>query len=265
MNLKGDYWKYYTQVEYNSPVYCMETDENGNTQRLNKCCFPVRLVDWDEYNEVAYPILSISPTLLTRRLKIEEGKISLFDFVVLALIEEDKIANMEKMFSMAFREPVSAKVYKKGTDHEVRFVFDENPDKFFINKDNYLQVREILMAQSFYFDPIVGENEKSQRVIDKAIQRIIKNNSGTETNLESQISLVRSEFGERDWSNYTYYELRVDYSTIMKKENFRAIHVYRVLGSDAKIPELGAISDAHINPLGEEVLFKKNDRTKDKF
>ena len=74
MNLKGDYWKYYTQVEYNSPVYYMEVDENGKTKRLNKCCFPVRLVYWEEYNVVAYPILSISPTLLTRRLKIEEGK-----------------------------------------------------------------------------------------------------------------------------------------------------------------------------------------------
>ena len=51
----------------------------------------------------------------------------------------------------------------------------------------------------------------------------------------------------------------------MRKENYRSVHVYRVLGNDIKIPELGAVSEVHDNPLGEDVLFKKNDRNKDKY
>jgi hypothetical protein len=122
-----------------------------------------------------------------------------------------------------------------------------------------------MMAQSFYFDPIVGKNERSQEAIDKAIKRIINTKSSDSYNMESQIALVRSELGERDWYNYTYYELRIDYYTIVRKENYRAIHVYRVMGSDTKIPDFSATNEAHINPLGEDVVFKKNDRNKDKY
>lgn len=262
-DIKKDYWKYYVQIEYDSPVYKL-VEEDGKEKRINKCCYPIKLIDWDKYNEIAYPILAISKTYLTRRLEIDEDKASVFDFVVLGLIQDNRISQMEKMFSMAFREDIHAMAYRKGEDIEVRFVFDSDND-FFIDRRNYEDVRQILMAQSFYFDPIIGKNEKSQALIDKAIQRYIKNNSSEEFNMESQIALVRSEFGERDWNNYTYYELRIDYYTIMRKENYRAIHVYKVMGSKAKIPELGAISEAHSNPIGEDVMFKKNNRNEDKM
>ena len=263
-NLEKDYWRYYVQVEYDSPVYKIVEDDKGRQTRINKCCFPVRLMDWDEYNDVAYPILVISPTYLTRRLELSEDDISLFEFVVYKHIKEDSIDKMEKMFSMAFKESVKGMLYRHNGHEEVRFVFESDTD-FYINKDNYLEVRQILMAQSFYFDPIVGKDERSQEVIDKAIKRIVKNKSTDDYNMESQIALVRSELGERDWYNYTYYELKVDYYTIIRKENYRAIHVYRVMGSDAKIPDFSATNEAHINPLGEEVIFKKNDRNKDKY
>ena len=47
-DLKKDYWKYYTRVEYDSPVYKIVEDEKGVKTRINKCCFPVKLTDWEE-------------------------------------------------------------------------------------------------------------------------------------------------------------------------------------------------------------------------
>jgi hypothetical protein len=262
-NIEKDYWRYYVQIEYDSPVFKIVKDDKNREKRINKCCFPVRLVDWDEYNNIAYPILIISPTYLTRRLELPE-EVSLFDFVVYKHIKENSIDLIEKMFTMAFREPVKGMLYRHNGQEEIRFVF-ESDTELYINRDNYLAVREIMMAQSFYFDPIVGKNERSQEAIDKAIKRIINTKSSDSYNMESQIALVRSELGERDWYNYTYYELRIDYYTIVRKENYRAIHVYRVMGSDVKIPDFSATNEAHINPLGEDVVFKKNDRNKDKY
>jgi hypothetical protein len=262
-DLKKDYWKYYTRVEYESPVYKIVEDEKGIKTRINKCCFPIKLTDWEEYNQIAYPALAISPLFLQRRLNIDTKEFALFDFVTIKYIQDNAVHELERMFSMAFNEPIIAALYKLGDYQEMRFVFVSDME-IYINKDNYEAVREIMMTQAFYFDPVIGANERSQKVIDKAIQKIINQNKGNEVNIESMISIIRSEFGERDWANYTYYEMKIDYHTIMKKEKFRAIHIYRVLGSKEPIPELGAVCEAHKNPLGEDVLFKKNDRAKDK-
>ena len=263
MSVKDDYWRYYVEVPYKSPIYKKWTDENGKEHIDYKCSYPITLLDWDEYSEVAYPLLSISETLLTRRLKLDLSVVSLFEYVVLLCIQDDIIPNLEKMFSMAFREPVIGMVYKHGESQEVRFVFASDND-FYIDKNNYLAVREVLMAQSFYFDPIVGENERSQKLIDKAIQRKMRSGNRT-VNLESMVALVKSEGIVTDWNNYTYYELKVDYATILRKEEFRSIHVYKVMGSNAKIPDFAEILEVHSNPLGEDVLFKKNDRTQDSY
>ena len=177
-------------------------------------------------------------------------------------MEQNKIQDMEKMLSMAFGEEIYGAIYQIGEEQEVRFMFASDND-FYIDKNNYPAVREILMAQSFFFDPVVGKDERSQKLIDKAIRRKMK--SDVNTNLESMVALVRSEGMVQDWSNYTYYELKVDYATILKKEEFRSIHVYRVMGNKVKVPDFSEILSVHSNPLGEDVLFKKNDKTKDSY
>ena len=259
MSVKDDYWRYYVEVPYKSPVSKTYTDEDGKEHTEYKCCYPIRLIDWDEYSDIAYQLLSISETFLTRRLKLNLDKISLFDYVLLICIEQNLVKDMEKMLSMAFREEVKGVVLTSGESQEVRFVFASDND-FYIDKHNYVAVREILMAQSFYFDPIVGEDERSQKLIDKAIRKKLRTGN-RETNMESLVGLVRSQIPGIDWNNYTYYQLKIDYYTIVRVETFRSIHVYKVMGSDAQVPDFAEILDAHSNPLGQDVLFKKNDRS----
>ena len=259
MSIKDDYWRYYVEVPYKSPVSKTYKDENGVEHTEYKCAYPIRLIDWDEYSDIAYQLLSISETFLTRRLKLNLDVISLFDYVLLICIEQNLVKDMEKMLSMAFREEIKGVVLTSGESQEVRFVFASDND-FYIDKHNYVAVREILMAQSFYFDPIVGEDERSQKLIDKAIRKKLRAGN-RETNMESLVALVRSQIPGIDWNNYTYYQLKIDYYTIVRVETFRSIHVYKVMGSDAQVPDFAEILDAHSNPLGQDVLFKKNDRS----
>ena len=259
MSIKDDYWRYYVEVPYKSPVSKTYKDENGVEHTEYKCAYPIRLIDWDEYSDIAYQLLSISETFLTRRLKLNLDVISLFDYVLLICIEQNLVKDMEKMLSMAFREEIKGVVLTSSESQEVRFVFASDND-FYIDKHNYVAVREILMAQSFYFDPIVGEDERSQKLIDKAIRKKLRGNN-RESNMESLVALVRSQIPNIDWNNYTYYQLKIDYYTIIKVETFRSIHVYKVMGSDAPVPDFAEILDAHSNPLGQDVLFKRNDRS----
>ena len=259
MSVKDDYWRYYVEVPYKSPVSKTYKDENGVEHTEYKCAYPIRLIDWDEYSDIAYQLLSISETFLTRRLKLNLDVISLFDYVLLICIEQNLVKDMEKMLSMAFREEIKGVVLTSSESQEVRFVFASDND-FYIDKHNYVAVREILMAQSFYFDPIVGEDERSQKLIDKAIRKKLRANN-RESNMESLVALVRSQIPNIDWNTYTYYQLKIDYYTIIKVETFRSIHVYKVMGSDAPVPDFAEILDAHSNPLGQDVLFKRNDRS----
>ena len=50
MGLEKDYWKYYTRVPYKSPISKTVKDEKGNEHTEYKCCFPIKLIDWEEYN-----------------------------------------------------------------------------------------------------------------------------------------------------------------------------------------------------------------------
>ena len=259
MSIKDDYWRYYVEVPYKSPVSKTYKDENGVEHTEYKCAYPIRLIDWDEYSDIAYQLLSISETFLTRRLKLNLDVISLFDYVLLICIEQNLVKDMEKMLSMAFREEIKGVVLTSSESQEVRFVFASDND-FYIDKHNYVAVREILMAQSFYFDPIVGEDERSQKLIDKAIRKKLRGNN-RESNMESLVALVRSQIPSIDWNTYTYYQLKIDYYTIIRIETFRSIHVYKVMGSDAPVPDFAEILDAHSNPLGQDVLFKRNDRS----
>ena len=259
MSVKDDYWRYYVEVPYKSPVSKTYKDENGVEHTEYKCAYPIRLIDWDEYSDIAYQLLSISETFLTRRLKLNLDVISLFDYVLLICIEQNLVKDMEKMLSMAFREEIKGVVLTSSESQEVRFVFASDND-FYIDKHNYVAVREILMAQSFYFDPIVGEDERSQKLIDKAIRKKLRAGN-RESNMESLVALVRSQIPNIDWDTYTYYQLKIDYYTIIRVETFRSIHVYKVMGSDAPVPDFAEILDAHSNPLGQDVLFKRNDRS----
>lgn len=260
--IEKDYWRYYVRLPYESPVSKMVINDDGEQHRVYKCCYPVKLIDWDKYSSIAYPILTISPTLLERRLGADLSVVTLFDYLMVMLMEYNKVSDMEQMLSMAFGETVTAMIYRVNGRQEVRFEFVSDPG-FYIDKHNYPAIREILMAQSFFFDPIVGKDERSQKLIDKAIKR--KMNSTKNINLESMVALVRSEVAIPDWSNYTYYELKVDYATILKKEEFRSIHVYRVMGNKVDVPNFAEILDVHSNPLGEDVLFKKNDRNQKSY
>ena len=259
MSIKDDYWRYYVEVPYKSPVSKTYKDENGVEHTEYKCAYPIKLIDWDEYSDIAYQLLSISETFLTRRLKLNLDVISLFDYVLLICIEQNLVKDMEKMLSMAFREEIKGVVLTSSESQEVRFVFASDND-FYIDKHNYVAVREILMAQSFYFDPIVGEDERSQKLIDKAIRKKLRAGN-RESNMESLVALVRSQIPNIDWNTYTYYQLKIDYYTIIRVETFRSIHVYKVMGSDAPVPDFAEILDAHSNPLGQDVLFKRNDRS----
>ena len=253
---KADYWKYYMGFD----VPC------GGLSVSPK---PVRLMDWEKFIPVAYEMLRLNNELLRKRLKLDES-VLLYDYVLDYMIKmsEERFGQegsfalvlICSVFSLCYRLPVEPMLQKK--DGEVNLVFKiGDNDEDLITRDNYEEIRTMIMEQNLIFEPIVAPNKKSQDIIDKAIERKRSSGSNVETNLESMIILVSKSRPITE--DYTYYQLQADYEMVLRLEQSRAIPTYRAVGADIDPIELGAILSIHEDPYSFEKMFRKNDRSKD--
>lgn len=253
---KADYWKYYMGFD----VPC------GGLSVSPK---PVRLMDWEKFIPVAYEMLRLNNELLRKRLKLDES-VLLYDYVIDYMIKmsEERFGQegsfalvlISSVFSLCYRLPVEPMLQKK--DGEVNLVFKiGDNDEDLITRDNYEEIRAMIMEQNLIFEPIIAPNKKSQDIIDKAIERKRGLGSNVETNIESMIILVSKSRPVTE--DYTYYQLQADYEMVLRLEQSRAIPTYRAVGADIDPIELGAILSIHEDPYSFEKMFRRNDRSKD--
>lgn len=229
----------------------------------------IRLLDWDEYIPVAGKYLTICEDLLRRRLKLgDEWK--LLDYVMLvALNEPNGIEEIEKMFSMAFRQPSKVFVKTKPNDIDIHSVMIAVGDyeivdgklvaDHVINRDNYAEIREIMMEQSFLHDPLIGADERSQKRLDRAIQKKIEkaNREGGNTNIESMLVLNSSRF-QIDLDTYTYYQLKVQYATLSREQTAMIYNICRPHGKNIPIVNFSEELEVHDNPFSFEKMFRQD-------
>ena len=253
---KADYWKYYMGFD----VPC------GGLSVSPK---PVRLMDWEKFIPVAYEMLRLNNELLRKRLKLDES-VLLYDYVLDYMIKmsEERFGQegsfalvlICSVFSLCYRLPVEPMLQKKDGDVNLVFKIGDN-DEDLITRDNYEEIRTMIMEQNLIFEPIVAADKKSQQAIDKAIERKKSIGSTTETNIESMIVLVSK--GRKIDEDYTFYQLQADYEMELRLEQSRAIPVYRAVGADIEPIVLAEVLSMHEDPYSFEKMFKKNDRKKD--
>ena len=229
----------------------------------------IRLLDWDEYIPIAGKYLTICEDLLRRRLKLgSEWK--LLDYVILVAINEPNgIENLEKMFSMAFKKPAKVLVRTSNNSIDIHnsmivvgdyeIVDGKLVAEHVINRDNYIEIREIMMEQSFLHDPLIGADERSQKGIDRAIQKKIEkaNREGGNANLESMLVLNSSRF-EIDLETYTYYQMKVQYETLNREQTAMMYNICRPHGKDIPFVNFSEELEVHSNPFSFEKMFRQD-------
>lgn len=234
-------------------TYCGEPTEVERAGFI----YPVKLLEWDEFIKLAGRFLMTNDLFLRRRLSLSED-IKLFDFITInAIISSEDgysgLREMEKLFSIAFRTEVKVGLRGKTKGREVYFTVDK---KGIIDKNNYEEVRKVIMEQNLLFDPVVAKNERSQEIIDKAIEKL--QGGKPPMDIEAMVVMV-SLFKNININEMTYYQLRADYEMISKMEQNRAIPIYRVNGAEIDLNNLTEEMSIHKNPYGMDVLFRKRD------
>lgn len=217
--------------------------------------YPVKILEWESFKNLASKYLFTNDEYLRKRLNLTDD-IKLFDFITLQAVVSsndgyEKLHEMEELFSIVFRTDVKVGLRGKTKSKEIYFTVD---GKGIIDRNNYEEVRSVIMEQNLMFEPIVAKTEKSQKIIDKGIERL--KSGAPSVDMEAMIVVV-SLYKKIDLEEITYYQLCADYEIITKMEQNRAIPYYQVNGAKVEMYNLTEELSIHKNPYGADVLFRK--------
>ncbi|MBZ9693192.1 hypothetical protein [Clostridium sp. M14] len=134
--------------------------------------------------------------------------------------------------------------------------FTDEQHSICINKDNFNELRDVVMWQNILFVMPTSPTKIGNKLIQQAIKSEM---SGDGSNLSSICSVVSCNSGisNEELKKYTYYRLLYDFSIINKQHGNIFSFMLRSQGcAEAKINNLDASIDLHTNPY--DSLFKKH-------
>lgn len=227
--------------------------------------FPISVLDWEEFNEVGAKFLLYGYNFINYRLKPEK-KMKLFDLVISLIASEivegrdmegKSIQDLERLFELVTKRPATLKTNKQG------HWFVEIEETGVINQHNYDAIREVIMRQNLMFEPLIVEDEYTQKVIDKAVKT--RNRSGGEFDFHSMLVYVcnKKQILPSQMGDYTYYQLRCDNEMFQRIDFNESIHPYRAQG--AKVDSLNVYKGLETlsNPNAWDKFFVKADKKAD--
>ena len=227
--------------------------------------FPISVLDWEEFNEVGAKYLLYGYNFIKYRLKPQK-KMKLFDLVISLVATEviekqdaecQAIKDLERLFELVTKHTATLMTDSHG------HWYVEIKDVGVINQHNYDAIREVIMRQNLMFEPLIVEDEYTQKVIDKAVR--VRNKTGGEFDFQSMLVYVcnKKQILPSQMKDYTYYQLRCDNEMYQRIDFNDSIHVYRAQG--AKVDSMNTYKSLETlsNPNSWDKFFVKADRRAD--
>lgn len=208
--------------------------------------YPVRIKDYDEFNEVAY-LLNFGKE------HFQNLSIPLLPMIVLALssIKQPKeiISDFEKLFSIITRKEV-----KFGGGY---FVF-EIDNEHNINPENYDKVREISIKQNLIFPPKVYKNKTVQKWAEKVLE--VRKKNAPKITMEDMLSTISAYNGKsyEELDNYTIYQVYSEFNRIRKIKNYDISMIARMIDGKVKVEDYAENLDLFRSPYDD--LFVNKDK-----
>lgn len=228
-------------------VFSRPIDVNGAGR-----VYPVRLMDWDEFED------NLNPLLLTKQhlqLTIEED-LPLLDRIVIGLQNEQIVESLCRAFNIVFR----SKKFDIGSDDKVYFFINENNQM--VTAQNYEEIRKVIFHQNILFEPKVYKTKAMQEWAEKVLKARSKN--AANISLEDMITTVSVFTGKHYWDleKYSIYQLKSDFNRIEKVKVYDAtsISFANPYAKDIKLEHFAEHLNLYQNPY--ENLFKPKENLK---
>ena len=166
------------------------------------------------------------------------------------------IKELEELFSMVLQKQV--KFYCDLENPLDNYYFKIEDEELFITKENFNELKEVIMWQNILFEPPTSPSKIGNELIQQTIEVEFGKN-GDSGNLASICSIVSVNSGVSDEQikKYSYYRLMYDFASINRQHGNIFTFMLRSQGcNEAVISDLSQSIDLHNNPY--DIIFKKH-------
>jgi hypothetical protein len=174
--------------------------------------YPVKLINWDEFEE------NVSPIMLSKNHLQTQEDIPLLDrLVMLEVNSPNTIKSLCKVFNIVLRcEDFT--IATSATDY---FFFSEENNQV-VDRNNYDELRDIILHQNIIFEPKIYKTLALQKWAEKVLKARGKNSPNV--TLEDKLSTISVMSGKHYWdlAEYTIYQLNYDFNRIVKIKNYES-------------------------------------------
>lgn len=224
--------------------------------------YPVLMNDYEEFmgcaNIITYTYDHFNLEEISKFLKIPVEEIKLLDLVQLVALQtetsEETFDSLANMLSIVLRTTVDYGL------SENNIYFHSAEGQLLVNRDNYDELREIVMYQNLIFTPKVFKNKITQIWADKVLKAQAKNSANI--NSEAIITTISILIGKsyEEILNYSYYQVRATFDRICKLKNFDATSIMfaNPYAKDIKQEHFAETIEMHKDPYAD--IFKDENK-----
>lgn len=223
---------------------------------------PVLMKDFDEFmdnaNIISYTYDHFSLDEIALMLDISKEELKLLDLITLVSKETDTYEqtfdNLCKVLSIVLRKEV-----KFTYGHTGVCFYDNN--SFLVDRDNYDDVRTIIMEQNLIFMPKVYKDKLAQEWANKVLAQRAKN--GINITIEDMVTTIAVVSGKHYWEleNYSIYQIKAEFARIGKDKAYHTNVAYQCAGAEKiTIEHYAENTDMYKNPYDD--VFKSKDKLK---
>lgn len=194
--------------------------------------YPVQMKYYDKFMNVAN-VLTVSYDNFDMdaiKEKLNGDTIKLLDLLLLNYINSDQLEIVVELFEKLF-----GFVCKQKVQYDEKFMafFIEGTD-LAIDRDNYDEIREVILRQNLIFAPKVYKNKIMQEWAELALQA--RAQSALKFTTEDMITTIVANNGMdiNILANYTIYQIKAIFQRVLKLKNYEATVLFKTV--DGKIP-----------------------------
>lgn len=224
--------------------------------------YPVLMKDYDEFmdnaNVISYTYDHFNLEEIAPMLGVLSEELKLLDLITLVSKEtntyEQTFDNLCKVFSIILRKKVDFTFGHTGV------CFFDNKG-FLIDRDNYDEIRSIIMKQNLIFSQKIYKSRLVQEWANKVLEARAKN--AIDITIEDMITTIAVVSGKHYWDleNYTYYQIKAEFARIGKDKAYHTNVAYQCAGAEKiTIEHYAENTDIFKNPFDD--VFKSSENSK---
>ena len=186
--------------------------------------YPVTMGEYDEFMECAgvitIPYKYFNLDVISKEFNISKNDIKLLDLITHLTYESNSqdlyFNNLCKLFTIALRQEI-----RFSYDQETGLFFISSEGKKLIDRNNYDEIRKVILEQNLIFEPKIYKS----KMVQKWAEKVLKNRAKSAVNITHEdmittISVIQGITYE-ELERYSIFQIRATFQRICKIQEYQ--------------------------------------------